>query len=81
MAVSLPRGEPARRTAVVVPPASGARPRPPIAVATPSAGEGRVAVCDQASAVDKAQLPRTAGQLSPPDLQAVEDRLRRVLEL
>ena len=71
----------ARRTVVVVPLASGAQPRPPIVIATPSAGEGRVAVCDQARAVDKARLTRTAGQLSAPDLKAVEDGLRRVLEL
>jgi len=55
----------ARRTVVVVPLATGAQPRPPIVVATPSAGQGRVAVCDQARAVDKARLTRTAGQLSP----------------
>jgi len=71
----------ARRTVMVVPLANGPQPRPPIVVATPSAGEGRVAVCDQARAVDKARLTRTAGQLSSPDLRAVEDGLRRVLEL
>ena len=71
----------ARRTVVVVPLATGPQPRPPIVVATPSAGQGRVAVCDQARAVDKARLTRTAGQLSAPDLKAVEDGLRRVLEL
>jgi mRNA interferase MazF len=71
----------ARRTVVVVPLATGAQPRPPIVVATPSAGEGKVAICDQARAIDKARLTRTAGQLSPPDLKAVEDGLRRVLEL
>jgi mRNA interferase MazF len=71
----------ARRTVVVVPLATGARPRPPIVIATPSAGEGKVAVCDQARAVDKARLTRTAGQLSASDLKAVEDGLRRALEL
>ena len=71
----------ARRTVVVVPLASGPQPRPPIVVATPSAGQGRVAVCDQARAIDKWRLTRTAGQLSAPDLKAVEDGLRRVLEL
>lgn len=71
----------ARRTVMVVPLAAGPQPRPPIVVATPSAGPGRVAVCDQARAVDKARLTRTAGQLSPPDLKAIEDGLRRVLEL
>jgi mRNA interferase MazF len=71
----------ARRTVVVVPLATGPQPRPPIVVATPSAGERRVAVCDQARAVDKARLTRTAGQLSSADLKAVEDGLRRILEL
>jgi mRNA interferase MazF len=71
----------ARRTVVVVPLATGPQPRPPIVVATPSAGERRVAVCDQARAVDKGRLTRTAGQLSASDLRAVEEGLRRVLEL
>lgn len=71
----------ARRTVVVVPLATGPHPRPPIVVATPSAGQGRVAVCDQARAVDKGRLTRTAGQLSAADLKAIEDGLRRVLEL
>ncbi len=71
----------ARRTVVVVPLATGPHPRPPIVVATPSAGDGRVAVCDQARAVDKARLTRTAGQLSSVDLRAIEDGLRRILEL
>jgi len=71
----------ARRTVVVVPLATGPQPRPPIVVATPSAGENRVAVCDQARAVDKGRLTRTAGQLSAADLKAVEDGLRRILEL
>src|ERR1700724_4348809 len=66
----------ARRTVVVVPLATGPQPRPPIVVATPSAGDGRVAVCDQARAVDKARLTRTAGQLSSVDLRAIEDGLR-----
>jgi mRNA interferase MazF len=71
----------ARRTVVVVPLATGPQPRPPIVVATPSAGQGRVAACDQARAVDKGRLTRTAGQLSAADLKAVEDGLRRILEL
>jgi len=71
----------ARRTVVVVPLATGPQPRPPIVVATPSAGDRRVAVCDQARAVDKSRLTRTAGTLSPADLRAVEEGLRRVLEL
>lgn len=71
----------ARRTVVVVPLATGPQPRPPIVVATPSAGERRVAVCDQARAVDKSRLTRAAGTLSSADLRAVEEGLRRILEL
>jgi mRNA interferase MazF len=71
----------ARRTVVVVPLATGPQPRPPIVVATPSAGERRVAVCDQARAVDKGRLTRAAGTLSAIDLRAVEEGLRRILEL
>jgi mRNA interferase MazF len=71
----------ARSTVVVVPLATGPQPRPPIVVSTPSASPGSVAVCDQARAVDKGRLTRVAGQLSGPDLKAVEDGLRRVLEL
>ena len=71
----------ARRTVIVVPLATGPAPRPPIVVATPSAGQGRVAVCDQARAIDKSRLTHSAGELSAPDLKAIEDGLRRILEL
>ena len=71
----------ARHTVVVVPLVSGAQARPPIVVATPSAGPRLAAVCDQARAVDKGRLTHTAGQLSSTDLRAIEDGLRRVLEL
>lgn len=71
----------ARRTVVVVPLSSRPQPRPPILVATPSAGDHSVAVCDQLRAVDKRRLPRSAGALSPDDLRAVEEGVRRVLDL
>jgi len=71
----------ARRTVVVVPLSTGPRPHPPIVVATPSAGEGSVAVCDQVRAVDKRRLTRNEGQLSAADVHSVEDGLRRILEL
>jgi len=73
-AVALKR---ARGSVIVVPLATGPQPRPPIAIATPSAGQSRVAGCDQACAVDKGRLTRTAGQLSATDLKTVEDALRR----
>jgi mRNA interferase MazF len=71
----------ARRTVVVVPLSTGPQPRPPIIVATPSAGTASVAICDQVRAVDKRRLGRNDGRLSREDLRAVEDCLRRVLEL
>jgi mRNA interferase MazF len=71
----------ARRTVVVVPLSTGPTPRPPIVVATASAGAGSVAVCDQVRAVDKGRLTRRVGQLATADLRAVEDGVRIVLEL
>ena len=71
----------ARRTVVVVPLSTGPDPHPPIVVATPSAGEGSVAVCDQLRAVDKARFTRMEGMLSREDLRAIEDGVRAVLQL
>jgi mRNA interferase MazF len=71
----------ARRTVVVVPLSTGPTPRPPIVVATPSAGEESVAVCDSVRAINKGRLSRRDGQLAPADLRAVEDGVRAVLEL
>jgi mRNA interferase MazF len=71
----------ARRTIVVVPLSTGPQPRPPIVVATPSAGPNSVAVCDQLRAVDKRRLTQISGRLSTPDLQMIEIGIRRVLEL
>lgn len=71
----------ARRTVVVVPLSTGPTPRPPIVVATASAGAGSVAVCDQVRAVDKSRLTRRVGQLATADLRMVEDGMRVVLGL
>lgn len=71
----------ARRTVVVVPLATGPVPRPPIVVATPSAGADSVAVCDQVRAIDKGRLIRCDGQLAPGHLQAIEAGVRAILEL
>jgi mRNA interferase MazF len=71
----------ARRTVVVVPLSTGPAPRPPIVVATPSAGEASVAVCDQLRAVDRTRLATQQGRLSAGDLRAVEDGIRAVLGL
>lgn len=71
----------ARRTIVVVPLSTAPLPRPPLVVAAPSAGTRSVAICDQVRAVDKRRLMRSEGHLSATDMRAVEDGLRRVLEL
>jgi mRNA interferase MazF len=70
-----------RRTVVVVPLSTGPTPRPPIVVATASAGDESVAVCDQVRAVDKSRLTRRMGQIAVTDLCAVEDGVRIVLGL
>jgi mRNA interferase MazF len=70
-----------RRTVVVVPLSTGRAPRPPIVVATPSAGTDSVAVCDQVRSVDKSRLIRCTDHLASPDLRAIEDGIRAVLEL
>jgi mRNA interferase MazF len=71
----------ARRTVVIVPLSTGPAPRPPIVVATPSAGPNSVAVCDQLRAVDQRRLTRTSGRLSTADLRIIEEGVRHVLEL
>jgi mRNA interferase MazF len=71
----------ARRTVVVVPLSTGPEPRPPIVVATPSAGPNSVAVCDQLRAVDKRRLTRISGRLADSDLRIIEEGIRRILEL
>ena len=71
----------ARRTVAIVPLSTGPQPHPPLVIATPSAGASSVAVCDQIRAVDKRRLTRGEGRLSATDLRAIEDSLRRVLEL
>jgi mRNA interferase MazF len=71
----------ARRTVVVVPLSTGPQPRPPLVVATPSTRAGSVAVCDQLRAADNRRVMHSKGRLRAADLLAVEDGLRRVLEL
>ena len=71
----------ARRTVVVVPLSTGPAPRPPIVLAVPSMGVDAVVVCDQLRAVDKSRLAALRGNLSLPELRAVEDGVRTILGL
>jgi mRNA interferase MazF len=70
-----------RHTVVVVPLSTSAPIAPPLTVQVDCAGRSVVAVIDQIRAVAKERLDRRIGDLSPQDLGAVEDGLRRVLEL
>ena len=70
-----------RRTIVVVPLSSSPQASPPILVAVECAGRPAVAVVDQIRAVAKQRLHRPLAKLSPADLSAVEEALRRILEL
>ncbi len=71
----------ARRSIVVVPLSTRVDVHPPIVVAIPSAGLRAVAVCDQLRAIDKSLLVQAIGRLAAPDLRAVQDGVRIVLEL
>jgi mRNA-degrading endonuclease toxin of MazEF toxin-antitoxin module len=67
--------------APAVPISTGPEPRQPIVVTAPSAGPNPVAVCDQLRAVDERRLTQMTGRLSPADLRAIEETVRRILEL
>ncbi|ADJ29883.1 MULTISPECIES: type II toxin-antitoxin system PemK/MazF family toxin [Nitrosococcus] len=71
----------ARRTVVVVPLSTSAKPRPPLTVPIQGLAQPVVAVCDQIRAVDKSRLLEAAGRLSKKDLDALAEGLRQVLVL
>lgn len=71
----------ARRTVVVVPLSSSAKPRPPLVIPIHFLGKIVTAVCDQIRAVDKSRLVKADKPLLPKDLYALETGLRQVLSL
>ena len=70
-----------RRTVVVVPFSSSPQSSPPLLVPVRCAGREAVAVIDQVRAVAKERLDKCMGELSPRDLEAIEQSLREILEL
>jgi mRNA interferase MazF len=71
----------ARRTVIVVPLSTSAKPRPPLTIPVQCLGRSVVAVCDQIRAVDKSRLLEAADSLSKEDMEAIENGLRQVLLL
>ena len=70
-----------RRTVVVVPLSSAPSASPPILVQIRCAGRDAVAVIDQIRAVSKQRLRDRVGEVSAPELAALEEALREVLDL
>ena len=71
----------ARGTVVVVPLSTSAKPRPPIVLPLPSAGQDSVAVCDQLCAADKQRFGKKICDLSPRDLSTLTEGMKTVLGL
>ena len=74
-----------RRTVLVVPLSSSPKAAPPLVVPVPSAAtaqfQNSVAVCDQITAVDKIRrLRNRIGSLSAPDLRAVIDGVKGIID-
>ena len=70
-----------RRTVVIVPLSTSPQASPPILVPLVCAGKPAVAVTDQIRAVAKERLQQRMGFVSSAHLNAVEEALRRILEL
>jgi mRNA interferase MazF len=70
-----------RRTVVVIPLSSSPKPSPPLLIPLMCAGRAVVAIIDQIRAVSKERLDRIIGSVSNQEIEAVENGLRRVLEL
>lgn len=70
-----------RRTVVVVPLSSAAKPNPPITVAVTCKGEAVVAVTDQIRAVAKHRLRSKVAALSPDELDDICQAISSILEL
>jgi mRNA interferase MazF len=69
----------ARRTVIVVPLSSSAKPLPPLTVEVNVLGKKVVAVCDQIRAVDKARLVQEVGKLNSSDLEKVVEAVKEII--
>ena len=70
-----------RKTVVVVPLSTAAKPHPPITVPVTCQGMPAVAVIDQVRAVAKHRLQSRLESLSPKDLETITTALSTILEI
>ena len=70
-----------RKTVVVVPLSTAAKPHPPITVPVTCQGMPAVAVIDQVRAVAKHRLQSRVESLSPKDLETITTALSTILEI
>jgi mRNA interferase MazF len=71
----------ARGTVVAAPLSTSAKPRPPLVLPLPSAGQNSVAVCDQLCAADKRRFGNKICDLSTRDLTALTEAVKTILGL
>ena len=69
------------RQAGVVPLSTSSRALPPVVISVPSAGASSVALCHQLRTIDKTRIVKTVGELSAPDMTAIEQAVRQVYGL
>ena len=70
-----------RRTVVVIPLSTAAKPHPPITVPVTCQGQPAVAVIDQIRAVTKHRLKSKLEAMTPGDLAAISRAISMILEL
>ena len=70
-----------RRTVIVVPLSSSPRASPPILIPVACEGRPTVAVSDQIRAVAKERLRSRLGVVTTEEMAALEDGLRRIMQL
>jgi mRNA interferase MazF len=70
-----------RRTVVVIPLSTTAKPHPPVTVMVTCQGQPAVAVIDQIRAVAKHRLQSKLGTMTPADLAAISKALSTILEM
>lgn len=71
----------ARSTIIVIPLSSSVTPRPPLVIPLISLGGNSVAVIDQIRAVDKSRIIKKIADLTPQEIDNLDESLRQVLAI